>query len=169
MICVFITGYSLKEGIFGAEKRQVTTHSVFHFETVRDCVSILNLEMMQRRSVTQFATLPFEVMMCKSQDLDNINRTDCPRRTPCALIITPLKSVESCLGLQQLVAFLIVVMVMVFRVFVQGSVLVLSLSSLTTSSLIQPGRLVFTKTKFCLVYPGHQMTFCVLIPFSFPS
>lgn len=66
MICVFITGYSLKEGVFGAEKRQVATHSVFHFETMKDCVSILNLEMMQRRSVTQFATLPFEVMMCKS-------------------------------------------------------------------------------------------------------
>lgn len=52
------------------------TDGIFPFETGRDYVSILNLEMMQDRNVTQPATLPFEGLMCKSWDLDNEYLTD---------------------------------------------------------------------------------------------
>lgn len=42
-------------------------HTVsFRFETARDYVSALNLEMMQSASVTQFAALLFEVARCRS-------------------------------------------------------------------------------------------------------
>lgn len=58
-IQLFIKRCSLRS-VFGAEKQQVPTHSIFRFETGRDYVSVVNLEMMQDTAMTQLQPCPLK-------------------------------------------------------------------------------------------------------------